>query len=181
MVLAGCRASSRERRKQQPGAAANQSAHANQSSSPPCATRRNVPSGNGRCSLQASFQGADSHASTSPGTVKIAGIALGGIAPTSRFGSVVRNANSSHATSPSATFRVHVQPVQMPAKKASGRLSSKANHTGTLRPSGSLVGSLKEVNGTMQRLAGPSQRRHLRQRQGQRASPGVLGTCLRRG
>ena len=75
-------------------------------------------------------------------------MAFGCTAPTSQFGSVVRKANSSQATSPSATFRVQVQGVQMPAKKAKGRLSSSANHTGKLRPSGTRVGSENEVKGT---------------------------------
>ncbi len=69
----------------------------------------------------------------------------------------MRKANGSHVTSPSATFRVHVQLVQMPAKKAIGRVLSRANHTGTLRPSARRVGSLNEVKGTTQREPGPSQ------------------------
>jgi hypothetical protein len=46
----------------------------------------------------------------------------------------------------------------MPAKQASGRLSS-ANQIGGFRPSGSASFSEKLVNGTTQRLSGPSQRR----------------------
>ena len=55
------------------------------------------------------------------------GIAFGWIAATSLFGSVVRKPERSFVASPSFTFRTDVQLVQIPAKKASGRLSSKAN------------------------------------------------------
>ena len=61
------------------------------------------------------------------GVVRITGIALGWMAPTSVFGSVVRNANRSLVVSPSLAFRTDVQLVQMPAKQARGRLSSRAN------------------------------------------------------
>ena len=47
----------------------------------------------------------------------------------------------------------------MPAKKASGRLSSNANHTGGREPSGKTSFSAKLVKGTMQRLSTPSHRR----------------------
>jgi len=54
----------------------------------------------------------------------------------------------------------HRGPVlQIPANTASGRLSSSANHTGGLRPSGKASFSLKSVNGTTRRLSTPSQRR----------------------
>src|SRR5580693_8792242 len=81
------------------------------------------------------------------------------MAPTSLFGSVVRNPNRSFVVSPSFTFLTEVQLVQSPAKKARGRVSSKANHTGGLLPSGSASFSLKLVNGTTQRCSMPSQRR----------------------
>ena len=86
------------------------------------------------------------------------GIALGWMAPTTLFGSVVRNAKMSFVVSPSFTFRTEVQRVQMPAKKASGRVSSKANQTGGWVPSGSASFSEKLVKGTTQRLSTPSQR-----------------------
>ena len=47
----------------------------------------------------------------------------------------------------------------MPAKKASGRLSSNANQTGGREPSGKTSFSAKLVKGTMQRLSTPSHRR----------------------
>jgi len=50
--------------------------------------------------------------------VRTTGIAFGWIAPTSLFGSVVRNAKISFVVSPSFTFRTDVQRVQTPAKKA---------------------------------------------------------------
>ena len=61
--------------------------------------------------------------------------------------------------SPSLAFLTDVQLVQMPANAASGRLSSRANQTGTFLPSGPVSYSEKDVNGTRQRFAGPSQRR----------------------
>src|SRR5450755_1785612 len=100
------------------------------SSLTPRATILSTPSGGGRCSLRASSGGAVIHVSTSSGVVRITGIAFGWTAPTSAFGSVVRNAKMSLVVSPSLTFRTDVQLVQMPAKNASGRLSSRANHTG---------------------------------------------------
>src|SRR5258705_5803647 len=89
----------------------------------------------------------------------MAGMALGWITPTSLLGSVVRNAKRSFVVLPSLTFLTEVQVVQSPAKKARGRVSSKANHTGGLRSSGSASFSLKLVNGTTQRCSMPSQRR----------------------
>src|SRR5471032_1587064 len=86
------------------------------------------------------------------------GIALGWIVATTAFGSVVRKANRSFVVSPSFIFRTEVQRVQMPAKNASGRLSSKANHKGGREPSGRTSFSEKLVKGTMQRLSTPSQR-----------------------
>jgi len=70
--------------------------------------------------LQDSSGGAVIQASTSFGVVKITGIAFGCMAPTSAFGSVVRNAKMSLVVSPSLTFRTDVQLVQMPAKQARG-------------------------------------------------------------
>src|SRR3546814_13313601 len=87
------------------------------------------------------------------------GIAFGWISPTSRLGSVVMNPNRSHVTSPSFSFRTDVHVVQIPAKKASGRASDKANHTGGREPSGLTSFSAQLVNGTTHRLSTPSQRR----------------------
>src|SRR3954470_24882799 len=81
------------------------------------------------------------------------------MAPTSALGAVVRMAKRSLVVSPSLTLRTDVQRVQMPAKKASGRSSLKANQTGGRLPSGSTSFSEKLVNGTTQRFSGPSQRR----------------------
>jgi hypothetical protein len=61
--------------------------------------------------------------------------------------------------SPSLVFRTDVQFVQMPAKQASGRSSPRASQTGIFLPSGPVSYSENDVNGTMQRFAGPSQRR----------------------
>src|ERR1700709_1783525 len=77
------------------------------------------------------------------------------MAPTSTFGSLVRNAYRALVVSPSLTFRTEVQLVQMPAKQASGRLSSSANQ---MSPPSALLNSLKELNGTTQRFSGPSHR-----------------------
>ncbi len=65
----------------------------------------------------------------------------------------------SHVTSPYLAFRTEVQFVQIPAKQASGRSSSRANHTGTFFPPGPASYSENDVKGTTQRFAGPSQRR----------------------
>src|ERR1019366_4249310 len=65
----------------------------------------------------------------------------------------------SFVVSPSFTFRTEVQRVQMPAKKANGRVSSKANQTVGREPSGSTSFSEKLAHGTMQRFSIPSQRR----------------------
>jgi hypothetical protein len=46
-------------------------------------------------------------------------------------------------------FRTDVQPVQIPAKKARGLVSSNANQKGGFLPSGNVSFSLKLVNGTM--------------------------------
>ena len=62
-------------------------------------------------------------------------------------------------TSPSLAFLTDVQLVQIPAKAASGRLSSKANQTGIFFLSGVVSYSENDVNGTRQRFPGPSQRR----------------------
>src|SRR5258708_27183885 len=59
--------------------------------------------------------------------------------------------------SPSFALRTDVQFVQRPAKASRGRLSSRANHTGTFLPS--IVSySEKEVNGARHRCSGPSHR-----------------------
>src|SRR5258706_13715307 len=86
-------------------------------------------------------------------------MALGWMAPTSALGWVVRKANKSAVTSPSFTFRTDVQLVQMPAKKATGRLSSNANQAGGREPFGWGSGSAKLLQGTTHRLSMPSQRR----------------------
>src|SRR5205814_3830965 len=93
--------------------------------------------------------------STSSGVVRITGIAFGWMAPTSTLGSVVRNAKMSLVVSPSFTFRTDVQLVHMPAKQASGRVSSSANQ---ISPPSALLNSLKELNGTTQRFSAPSHR-----------------------
>src|ERR1700687_4524483 len=77
------------------------------------------------------------------------------MAPTSAFGSVVRNAKISLVVSPSFTFLTEVQLVQMPAKQARGRVSSSANQ---MSPPSALLNSLNELNGTTQRCSGPNHR-----------------------
>jgi hypothetical protein len=81
------------------------------SSLTPRATILSDPSESGRCSFKTSSGGAVIQASTSSGVVRITGIAFGWIAPTSAFGSVVRNAYRSLVVSPSLTFRTDVQLV----------------------------------------------------------------------
>lgn len=126
----------------------------------PRATTISAPSGNGRCSASASTGSAVNHVSISADVVRITGIAFGWITPTSAFGSQVRKANRSVVTGPSFTFRVLVHAsTQMPAKNASGRSGESANHAGGRLPSGCNSDSEKLVNGTMQRLGTPSQRR----------------------
>jgi hypothetical protein len=49
--------------------------------------------------------------------------------------SQVRKAKTSAVISPSFALRTDVQFVQRPAKASRGRLSSRANHTGTFLPS----------------------------------------------
>jgi len=104
------------------------------SSLTPRATIRSDPSGSGRCSFRASSGAAVIQVSTSAGVVRITGIACGWMAPTSAFGSFVRNAKMSLVVSPSLTFRTDVQLVQMPAKQARGRPSSSANQISPPRP-----------------------------------------------
>ncbi|SFN98960.1 hypothetical protein SAMN05216573_1418 [Bradyrhizobium sp. Rc3b] len=58
------------------------------------------------------------------------------------------NAQRSLVVSPLLTFQTEVQFVQMPAKRASGRLPSRANQ----------MSPLNELNGTTRRGSGPSQR-----------------------
>src|SRR3984957_4571063 len=125
------------------------------SSLTPRATILSVPSGSGRCNFMASSDGAVIQVSPSAGVVRITGIAFGWMVPTSAFGSVVRKAKMSLVVSPSLTFRTDVQLVQMPAKQARGRLSSSANQ---MSPPSALLNSLNELNGTTQRLSGPSHR-----------------------
>jgi len=62
------------------------------SSLTPRATILSDPSESGRCSFKTSSGGAVIQLSTSSGFVRITGIALGWMVPTSAFGSVVRNA-----------------------------------------------------------------------------------------
>jgi hypothetical protein len=52
---------------------------------------------------------------------------------------------------PSLSFRTEVQRAQMPAKKASGRDSSKANQAGGRLPSGCSSFSAKLMKGIRQR------------------------------
>jgi hypothetical protein len=47
-----------------------------------------------------------------------------GLGATIALGSVVRNANKSFVVAPSFTFRTDLQRVQIPAKRASGRLNA---------------------------------------------------------
>src|SRR6202047_167972 len=136
-----------------------QAARAPSSFLSPLATIFSELSGSGLCSLSASSAGAFIQASISSRAVRTTGIAFGWIAATSLFGSVVRNAKTSFVVSPSFTFRTEVQRVQMPAKKANGRVSSKANHTVGREPSGSASFSEKLVQGTTQRFSITSQRR----------------------
>src|ERR1700709_2100107 len=75
------------------------------------------------------------------------------MAPTSAFGSVVRNAKMSLVVSPPLTFRTDVHLVQIPAKQARGRVSSSANQ---MSPPSALLNSLNELNGTTQRFSAPS-------------------------
>ncbi|GJD67061.1 hypothetical protein MPEAHAMD_7265 [Methylobacterium frigidaeris] len=89
------------------------------------------------------------------------GIALGCTGPTTPFASIVTNENSwcsSGTGSSSFGPRTPVQGRQIPAKAKSGRLSSRANHTGVLRGFVSAY-SLNEVTGTRQRCTGLSQGR----------------------
>src|ERR1700692_4853163 len=72
------------------------------------------------------------------------------MAPTSAFGSVVKNAYRSLVDSPSFTFRTDVQLVQIPAKQASGRVSSSANQ---MSPPSALLNSLNELKGTTHRFS----------------------------
>src|ERR1700712_3677645 len=55
--------------------------------------------------------------------------------------------------SPSLTLRTDVQWVQMPAKQARGRVSSRANQ---MSPPSALLNSLNELNGTTHRFSTPS-------------------------
>ena len=82
----------------------------------PRATIRSMPSGKGRWSARASVTEAVIQVSISSGSVRTTGIALGWMAPTSAFGSVVRKANRSASTSPSFTLRTDFHPpTQIPA------------------------------------------------------------------
>src|ERR1700722_19624415 len=125
------------------------------SSLTPRATILSVPSGSDRCNFKASSDDAVIQVSTSPGVVRITGIAFGWMVPTSAFGSVVRKAKMSFVVSPSLTFRTDVQLVQMPAKQTRGRVSSSANQTS---PPSALLNSLKLLNGTTQRCSRPNHR-----------------------
>src|SRR5260221_14066735 len=72
-----------------------------------------------------------------------------------KVGDRVRWGATSLVVSPSLTLRTDIQLVQMPAKQARGRLSSRANQ---MSPPSALLNSLKELNGTTQRLSAPSHR-----------------------
>ena len=69
-------------------------------------------------------------------------------------------ADSSLVVCPSFTFLTDVQRVQTPAKKETGRLSSRANQAGGRDPSGRSLFSAKLVDGTTQRLSTPSHRHY---------------------
>ncbi len=67
---------------------------ASPSSFSPVATILSAPSGNGFFRASTSFTGSVSHCSTASVDVRMTGMALGWIAPTSALASVVRNPNS---------------------------------------------------------------------------------------
>lgn len=69
-------------------------------------------------------------------------------------------ADSSLVVCPSFTFLTDVQRVQTPAKKETGRLSSRANQAGGRDPSGRSLFSAKLVDGTTQQLSTPSHRHY---------------------
>lgn len=125
----------------------------------PRAAMTRAPSASGRCSARASVAGPAIQRSISSCDLRITGIACGWMAPTSRLGAAVRNPKRSLVVSPSFTLRTEVHRVQIPAKHPSGRVSSRANQTGRLVPSGRCSLSEKLVKGTRQRCSGPSQRR----------------------
>ena len=114
---------------------------------------RSEPSGNGRCSAFASDHGASSHVSHSAGRGQDHRHRLGMDRPDLGVGRRGQETEESARTGPSLTFRTEVQVAQMPAKNASGRLSSRANQTGGREPSGKVSFSAKLVNGTRQRCS----------------------------
>jgi hypothetical protein len=102
----------------------------NLKSAPWVLTADSPRSHSGRCRPRAISAGAFIHISTSSRVDGIAGIALGWIGATIPFGSVVRKVRRSAVSTPILALRklVHCC-VQIPAKKASARLSSSANQT----------------------------------------------------
>jgi len=120
---------------------------------------RSASLGKGLCTRSASLIGAVSHSSISSGLVRMTGIAFGWIGATMSLGSVVKKAKRSLVVSPSLIFRIDVHVVHMPAKKASGLVSSSVNQTGGREPFGRISFSEKLVNGTMQQFPGPNHRR----------------------
>jgi hypothetical protein len=77
----------------------------------------------GRCNASASFVDAVSQASTSAWVVRMTGMALGWMALTSAFGSVVKKANRSLVVSPSLTLRTDVP--QAGGEGPAGRFSAQ--------------------------------------------------------
>jgi hypothetical protein len=126
----------------------------------PSATIVSMSSGRGLCSFRASSVGALSHTSYSSGVVRITGIALGWIGPTTPFGSDVKNEYSRCSPSTGSAFvpRAPVHGRQMPANAARGRSSFSANQTGIFRGLVSRY-SEKEVRGIRARYCGLSQAR----------------------
>ena len=72
-------------------------------------------------------------------------MAFGWIGAATALGLRLSKANTWQVTWPSLAF---LTLVQMPAKAARGRLSSRANQIGTFLPSGVVSYSLKDVKGT---------------------------------
>jgi hypothetical protein len=110
-----------------------------------------VPSKSGLCSFTAASDDAISQVSTSAGVVRIHSIALGWIAPTSEFGSVVGEEVIGSFAFLDLSYRRPVGPHAGNAGER--RLSSIANQ---ISPPSALSNSLNEVNVTTRRLPTPS-------------------------
>jgi hypothetical protein len=130
------------------------------SSFSPVATIFSEPSGKGRCSFKASSASAVIQVSISVSVVRMTGIALGWMAPTSVFGSQVKKPNNwcSPSTGLALVPRTPCHVVQIPGKKASGRVWSMANQVGVFLGL-VLAYSQNDVQGTTQRCWGLSQAR----------------------